>query len=229
MSEQILQARGIKKYYSRGSETVKALNSVDFAINAGEFVAIVGPSGSGKTTLMNMISCLDTPSEGSLIVGDEDVSNLNEDQLIHVRRGTLGFIFQQFYLIPTLTVEENIALPLVFAKEKIDKVKLERAMQRVGLLNKKGAPVRNLSGGDKQRVAIARALVQDPKLIIADEPTGKLEGEMGETIIAIFEELAKEGMAIFMATHNLDLANRAQRIIHLQDGVIVPKEESLLY
>lgn len=229
MSGEILQARGIKKYYSRGSETVKALDGVDFEINAGEFVAIVGPSGSGKTTLMNMISCLDSPSEGSLIVGDEDVSSLNEDQLIHVRRGTLGFIFQQFYLIPTLTVEENIALPLVFAKEKVDNVKLEKAMKRVGLLNKKGAPVRNLSGGDKQRVAIARALVQDPKLIIADEPTGKLEGEMGETIIAIFEELAKEGMAIFMATHNLELAERAQRIIHLQDGIIVPKEESLLY
>lgn len=229
MSVQILQARGIKKYYTRGSETVKALDGVDFEINSGEFVAIVGPSGSGKTTLMNMISCLDSPSEGSLIVGKEDVSRLNEDQLIHVRRGTLGFIFQQFYLIPTLTVEENIALPLVFAKQKVEKLKLEKAMRRVGLENKKDAPVKNLSGGDKQRVAIARALVQDPKLIIADEPTGKLEGEMGETIISIFEELANEGMAIFMATHNLDLAARAQRIIHLQDGVIVPKSESLLY
>lgn len=229
MSDVILHADGIKKYYTRGSETVKALDGVDFKIKSGEFVAIVGPSGSGKTTLMNMISCLDSPTSGSLFVDDTDVTGLKEDQLIKVRRATLGFIFQQFYLIPTLTVEENIALPLVFAKDKIEKNKILAAIKRVGLDEKVDIPVSNLSGGDKQRVAIARALVQKPKLIIADEPTGKLEDEMGNVIISIFEELASEGMAIFMATHNLDLAERAQRIIHLQDGLIVPKEESLLY
>lgn len=229
MSDVILEANSIKKYYTRGVETVKALDGVDFEICAGEFVAIVGPSGSGKTTLMNMISCLDSPSDGQLVVGGEDVSGHSEDELIHVRRGTLGFIFQQFYLIPTLSVRENIELPLVFAKEKIVDSQIEKASKRVGLGEKLDTPVSNLSGGDKQRVAIARALVQSPKLIIADEPTGKLEDEMGNAIISIFEELASEGVAIFMATHNLDLAQRAHRIIHLQDGKIVPKEESLLY
>ncbi len=227
--ETIIEARGLKKYYNRGSETVKALDGVDFAIRSGEIVSIVGPSGSGKTTLMNLISCLDTASDGSLFIAKQDVTEFKEKQLIKIRRENIGFIFQKFYLIPTLTVKENIELPLIFANVAISTSKTKKMIDLVGLQGKENSAVNMLSGGDKQRVAIARALMNDPQIIIADEPTGKLETQVRDSILNIFQELSKKGLAIFIATHDLDLAEKTQRIIHLQDGKIIPKEESSLY
>jgi len=225
----IIEARGLKKYYNRGSETVKALDGVDFAIRSGEIVSIVGPSGSGKTTLMNLISCLDTASDGSLFIAKQDVTEFKEKQLIKIRRENIGFIFQKFYLIPTLTVKENIELPLIFANIAISASKTQKMINLVGLQGKENSAVNMLSGGDKQRVAIARAMMNDPQIIIADEPTGKLETQVRDSILNIFQELSKKGLAVFIATHDLDLAEKTQRIIHLQDGQIIPKEESSLY
>ncbi|MEW6087528.1 MAG: ABC transporter ATP-binding protein [bacterium] len=225
----VLEAKSLKKYYTRGSETVKALDGVDFSIKKGEIVSIVGPSGSGKTTLMNLISCLDTATSGTLDVGGEDVTHFNESQLINVRRNYLGFIFQQFYLIPNLFAVENVELPLVFAKKPIEKEKIYKVIEDVGLKGRENIPAYMLSGGDKQRMAIARALINDPKLLIADEPTGKLELKVRDQLLVLFNQLAKKGIAIFIATHDLELAGMTQRIIHLQDGKIIPKEESSLY
>jgi putative ABC transport system ATP-binding protein len=225
----VLEAKELKKYYTRGSETVKALDGVDFAIHSGEIVSIVGPSGSGKTTLMNLISCLDTPTSGTLGIGGQDVTYFNESQLINIRRKYIGFIFQKFYLIPNLYAVENVELPLIFAKKPIDKDKIYKVIETVGLKGRERIPAYMLSGGDKQRVAIARALINDPQVLIADEPTGKLELKVRDQLLEIFKQLAQNGIAIFIATHDLELADLTQRIIHLQDGKIIPKEQSSLY
>jgi ABC-type lipoprotein export system ATPase subunit len=225
----ILEARGLKKYYLRGEEIVKALDGVDFEIRAGEIISIVGPSGSGKTTLMNLISCLDKATSGTLKIGDIDVTNVGEKELIQIRRQNIGFIFQQFYLIPTLTARENVELPLIFCKKKVDEAKVSDLLETVGLKGKGRIQAKHLSGGDKQRIGIARALVNDPKLLIADEPTGKLETKVRNELLKLFVELSKSEIAIFIATHDLELAQATQKIIHLQDGKVVPKEESTLY
>ncbi len=225
----VLEAKNLKKYYTRGSETVKALDSVDFAIRGGEIVSIVGPSGSGKTTLMNLISCLDTPTSGELIIGGQDVTHFKESQLINIRRKYIGFIFQQFYLIPNLFAVENVELPLIFAKKPIDKDKIYSVIETVGLKGRERIPAYMLSGGDKQRIAIARSLINEPQLLIADEPTGKLEIKVRDQLVELFRQLSKKGISIFIATHDLELAAKTERIIHLQDGKIIPKEQSSLY
>jgi putative ABC transport system ATP-binding protein len=225
----ILEAKSLKKYYQRGSEIVKALDGVDFKIMEREIVSIVGPSGSGKTTLMHLIGCLDKASAGSLKISDNEVASLKENDLIKIRRENIGFVFQRFYLIPTLTVRENIELPLIFAKKSVNEKKLSVLLEEVGLKGKERIQVKYLSGGDKQRTGIARALVNDPKILIADEPTGKLETEVRGQIIELFKSLSEKGLAICIATHDLELAEATQKIIHLQDGKIVPKEKSDLY
>jgi putative ABC transport system ATP-binding protein len=225
----VLEAKNLKKYYHRGSEIVRALDGVDFKIKESEIVSIVGPSGSGKTTLMNLIGCLDNATAGTLKIGNTDVTPLGENDLIKIRRENIGFVFQRFYLIPTLTVRENIELPLIFAKKAINQKKLSNLLEEVGLKNKEKIQIKYLSGGDKQRTGIARALVNEPKLLIADEPTGKLEKKVKGQILEIFKKLSKKGLAIFIATHDLELAQATQRIIHLQDGKIIPKEKSDLY
>ncbi len=225
----ILETKNLKKYYHRGPEVVKALDGVNFLIREKEIVSIVGPSGSGKTTLMNLISCLDSATAGNLIINNTDVTTLREAGLIKIRRENIGFIFQRFYLIPTLTVRENIELPMLFAKKSINLEKILVLLREVNLIDKQGTLARHLSGGDKQRVGIARALINEPKLIIADEPTGKLETNAGAQILKLFKKLSEKGLAIFIATHDLELAQATQRIIHLQDGMIIPKEESDLY
>ena len=225
----ILEAKSLKKYYQRGSEIVRALDGVDFKIMEREIVSIVGPSGSGKTTLMNLISCLDKVTTGSLKIGNTDVTSFEENDLIKIRRENVGFVFQRFYLIPTLTVRENIELPLIFAKKSINEKKLSVLLEEVGLKGKERIQIKYLSGGDKQRTGIARALVNDPKILIADEPTGKLETEVRGQILELFKSLSEKGLAIVIATHDLELAQATQRIIHLQDGKIVPKEKSDLY
>ena len=225
----ILEAVNLKKYYHRGSEIVKALDGVELKIEESEIVSIVGPSGSGKTTLMNLISCLDKVTAGSLKIGNTDVTSFEENDLIKIRRENIGFVFQRFYLIPTLTVRENVELPLIFAKKNINAKNIFDLLKEVNLEDKEGVQVKFLSGGDKQRTGIARALVNNPRILIADEPTGKLETEVKGQILELFKSLSEKGLAICIATHDLELAQATKRIIHLQDGKIVPKEKSDLY
>ena len=180
MSEAIMTARGIKRHYVRGSETVKALDGVDLDIHSGEMVSILGPSGSGKTTLINLLSCLDAPTAGTLTVAGKSVAGLSEDELVEVRRGVLGFVFQQFHLLPTLTVTENVELPLTFLGLRPERKKTEEILAMVGLSDRAGHRPQELSGGQMQRVAIARALIAEPRVLIADEPTGNLDKATGE-------------------------------------------------
>jgi putative ABC transport system ATP-binding protein len=222
MSDVIIEGRNLKRYYHRGSETVKALDGVDIAIRAGEIVAILGPSGSGKTTLINLLSCLDAPTEGDLTVAGRSVAGLSEEELVEVRRGILGFVFQNFSLIPTLTVTENVELPLMFLGRRPDPARTREILALVGLSDRAGHLPRELSGGQMQRVAIARALIVEPKILVADEPTGNLDKATGESIVALFKQLAAEkNIAILLTTHNLALTAAADRVITLEDGRIV--------
>src|SRR5436190_12631582 len=222
MREILIEARGLKRYYHRGSETVKALDGVDLTIRAGEIVSILGPSGSGKTTLINLLSCLDAPTEGTLLVAGQPVAGLAEDELVEIRRGILGFVFQNFSLIPTLTVAENVELPLMFLGRRADPARTREILDTVGLAGRASHLPRELSGGQMQRVAIARALIVDPRILIADEPTGNLDKATGESIIALFKRLAREqGIAVILTTHNLAFGHQADRVITLEDGRIV--------
>lgn len=225
MNDFIIEAHGLKRYYQRGSETVKALDGVDIAIRPGEIVSILGPSGSGKTTLINVLSCLDKPTEGSLVVAGKSVAGLSEEELVEVRRGVLGFVFQQFSLLPTLTVTENVELPLLFLGLRADPQRTKEVLEAVGLTERASHLPRELSGGQMQRVAIARALVAGPRILVADEPTGNLDRGTGESIIALFKRLAaEEGLAILLTTHNTAFGAEADRSITLQDGRIVSEE-----
>lgn len=222
MNDILIEASGLKRYYHRGSETVKALDGVDVTIRAGEIVAILGPSGSGKTTLINLLSCLDAPTEGALTVAGRNVAGLSEGELVEIRRGILGFVFQNFSLIPTLTVTENVELPLMFLGRRRDPARTREVLALVGLSDRAGHLPRELSGGQMQRVAIARALIVDPKILVADEPTGNLDKATGESIVALFKQLAAEKqIAILLTTHNLALTAEADRVITLEDGRIV--------
>jgi putative ABC transport system ATP-binding protein len=225
MNDVLIRAHGLKRYYRRGSETVKALDGVDLCINAGEMVAIVGPSGSGKTTLLNLLSGLDAPTEGTLEIGGRPVAGLSEDQLVEIRRGMLGFVFQQFSLLPTLTVTENVELPLLFLGRKADPRRTAEVLRLVGLEERAGHLPRELSGGQMQRVAIARALIVEPRILVADEPTGNLDKTAGESIVALFRKLAAGGLAIVLTTHNLAFAREADRAITIEDGRIVREEQ----
>jgi putative ABC transport system ATP-binding protein len=216
-----IYGEGLTRIFQRGSEKLYALKGVDFRISPGEIVSIVGRSGSGKTTLLNMVGCLDTLSEGTLYIGETEVSKLKEKDLIKVRRENIGFVFQLFYLIPTLTAYENALLPLLFARRLDKKSKVKEIFQKVGLGERLNMLPSELDGGDMQRIAIARALVNDPKIILADEPTGRLESRSKEKIFGLFKKLAEDGLAIIIATHDLGLASRADRMIRLKDGMVV--------
>ena len=211
----------LTRIFQRGSEKLYALKGVDFQISPGEIVSIVGRSGSGKTTLLNMIGCLDTLSEGTLYIGNTEVSRLKEKDLIKVRRENIGFVFQLFYLIPTLTAYENALLPLLFARRLDKKEKVKEIFQKVGLGERLNMLPSELDGGDMQRIAIARSLVNEPRIILADEPTGRLESRSKEKIFGLFKKLAEDGLAIIIATHDLGLASRADRMIRLKDGMVV--------
>ena len=221
----IIRGRGLKRYYRRGIEIVKALDGVDLEIFPGEMVAILGPSGSGKTTLVNLLSCLDVPTEGTLVLDGKTVGDLSEDQLAHIRRGLLGFIFQKFHLIPTLTVTENVELPLMFLKRVADPEATRAVLKAVGLEDRAGHLPKELSGGQMQRVAIARALITRPKILIADEPTGNLDKTNGEAIFHLFRKLcAEQGLTLIITTHNLAFGYQADRVITLEDGKILKEE-----
>ncbi len=219
----LLVASDLWRSYHRGSETIHALAGLNLALEPGEIVSIVGRSGSGKTTLLNQIGCLDRPSRGSLKIAGTEVTGLAETELVRFRRDHIGFIFQLFYLIPTLTVEENIRLPLVFARRK-DEQRVTELIDRVGLEKSRRALPRQLDGGDMQRVAIARALVNRPRILLADEPTGRLEKKSRAAVLGIFKELAQDGLGIIMATHDPELARDADRKIELSDGRVVGEE-----
>ena len=221
-NEILISGRNLRRHYRRGSETVRALDGVDVDVRAGESVCILGPSGSGKTTLVNLLSALDAPTSGELMIGGRRVDGLSERELVDVRRGLLGYVFQQFHLIPTLTVAENVALPLLFLGRKADPAELARVLAAVGLSDRSGHLPRELSGGQMQRVAIGRALAVKPRVLIADEPTGNLDRHTGEAIFDLFQQTVREdGVALVLTTHNLALAARCDRTLTLADGKIV--------
>jgi len=222
VSESIIQITGVKKIYDLGRAKVHALDGVDLRIYENDYVAIMGPSGSGKSTLMNMLGCLDTPSEGQYYFGGEDVAKMDDDSLADIRNRRIGFVFQSFNLLPRATILRNVELPLVYAglakKERAERAKT--ALEQVGLADRIEHRPNELSGGQRQRVAIARALVTDPSIILADEPTGNLDSKTGEEIMQLFEGLYEKGNTIILVTHEEYIAQHARRLVRLRDGLI---------
>lgn len=216
----IIEATGIVRTYRRGREVVFALQGVDLVIEAGEFVTIVGPSGAGKTALMNILGCLDVPTSGSLIIDGVRVTGMKERDLVRIRREQIGFVFQQFFLIPTLTVTENIGLPLLFSGRPYDRQRIHTIIDRVGLSHRADHLPSELSGGEMQRVAIGRAIVNSPRILLADEPTGNLDSQTASGIYRLFEELAGQGLTLVVVTHSMGLAKKSGRIITIRDGCV---------
>ena len=216
----MIQLNKVEKIYRRGAETVRALRGVDLAIQCGEFAAVTGPSGAGKTTLLHILGCLDTPVSGEVLFDGVRVDGMTDKELTLLRREKIGFIFQQFYLIPGLSVADNIALPLLFRKKKPDKDRIEALARMVGLEKRTRHVPAALSGGEMQRTAIARALVNQPEILLADEPTGNLDSANSERIFDILQGLHQNGLTVLMITHNEDLAARAGRIIRIKDGMV---------
>jgi len=230
MNNTIIKSEKLTKIYKLYAEEVGAVRGVDLEIESGDFISIMGPSGSGKTTLLDMIGCLDSISSGKLEVLGKDVSRVKESKLVNMRRGDIGFIFQEFLLIPTLTALENVELPLFFSRLSKEKNKSIQLLEKLGLGHRINHLPKQMSGGERQRVAIARALVTSPKLLLADEPTGNLDTKSAQEIFSIFRQLNKEeGLTIIVATHNQALGSQANHIIYIQDGKIIPKEKSSLY
>jgi len=221
----ILEASGLTKTYRRGREEIHALKEVDFRVEEGEFVSIIGPSGSGKTALLNILGCLDTPTVGRVWLNGIETSNLRERELVRIRRDNIGFVFQQFYLIPTLSARENIELPLLFSRKEEEKGRIEEILEMVGLGDRGDHLPGQLSGGEMQRVAVGRALINDPKIVLADEPTGNLDSATSNRIFDLFRDLNRQGLTLVIVTHNTDLANEAQKMYTLRDGQIVGGEE----
>ena len=220
----LIDIRDVTKTYEMGAETiVHALDGVSLSIEAGDYVAIMGPSGSGKSTLMNLIGCLDTPSTGSYVLKGREISAMNDDELAQIRNKEIGFIFQTFNLLPRADAVQNVELPLVYSglARKERKARAEKALDAVGLGTRKHHRPNELSGGQRQRVAIARALVNDPSILLADEPTGNLDSKTGEEILALMDDLHRGGNTIILVTHEDELAQHASRVVRLRDGKIV--------
>lgn len=219
----MIELKDIYKIYGEGDSEVRALDGVGFKVNKGEFVAIVGQSGSGKSTCMNIIGCLDVPTSGTYLLNGIDVSTMKEDELAEIRNKTLGFVFQQYNLIAKVNILENIELPLIYAgvaeDERLKRAK--EALEKVGLGGRGKHLPSQLSGGQQQRVSIARALVNNPSVILADEPTGALDSKTGREILDLLKKLNEEGNTIVLITHDLGIAEEAKRIIRIQDGKII--------
>ena len=218
----IIETNDISKRYVMGSEVIQALKSVTISVNKGEYVAFMGPSGSGKSTLMNIIGCLDTPSTGRYILNNKDVSDMTESELAEIRNKEIGFVFQTFNLLPRMSSLDNVALPLIYAglskSDRTEKAML--SLKNVGLENRAGHKPNELSGGQRQRVAIARALVNDPSILLADEPTGNLDSKTSYEIMDLFDQLYSKGNTIVMVTHEEDIAHYAHRVVRLRDGLV---------
>ena len=217
----VIELNAVTKSYQRGSETIRAVNDLTLSVAPGEFVAIVGPSGSGKTTLLNLIGCVDKPDGGTLRIDGEETSGLNEAGLTKIRARKIGFVFQQFFLLPTLTALENVQLPAVFQRNGDCAKRAAQLLERVGLSQRIHHLPKELSGGEMQRVAIARALINEPKILLADEPTGNLDSQNAEAILKIFRELNASGLTVLIVTHNAELARQAGRVVSLRDGRLV--------
>ena len=218
----MIQVKDVHKSYDLGETFVHALRGVSFSIEEGEFVSIMGPSGSGKSTLMNIVGCLDTPSEGTYLLKDRNVGNLDEEQLAGIRNEEIGFLFQKFQLLPRSSALENVALPLKYASVKQSErlIRAEKVLAKVGLTNRLTHKPTELSGGEQQRVAIARALVNSPSILFADEPTGNLDSKTGDQVLDIFRDLNKRGQTIVVITHEREVAKQSQRTITIKDGEI---------
>lgn len=220
--QRVIDIQDVKKSYQMGEQVVHALRGVTLNIKRNEYVALMGPSGSGKSTLMNMLGCLDTPSSGLYLLNDQNVSTLIDDELAEIRNKEIGFVFQTFNLIPRLSSLENVALPLVYSgmKKSARLAKAQKVLESVGLGDRVHHKPNELSGGQRQRVAVARALVNDPSIILADEPTGNLDSKTSIEIMALFEEIHNNGNTVILVTHEPDIAEHAHRIIRLKDGEI---------
>lgn len=221
----VLKTEALKKYYGKGPNTVKALDGVDLAIQEGEFVAVVGTSGSGKSTLLHMLGGLDTPTSGKVIVGGKDISGLTDEQLTIFRRRNVGFVFQNYNLVPILNVYENIVLPIELDGNAVDESFVENIIETLGLSEKKNNLPNNLSGGQQQRVAIARALATKPSILLADEPTGNLDSKTSQDVLGILKVTStKFHQTMVMITHNEQIAQLADRVIRIEDGRIAATE-----
>jgi len=225
----MIQAIDIKKSYRVGEVKVEALRGVSLRIRKGEFVSITGPSGSGKSTLMHILGCLDRPTSGKLFLDDGEVGKLNDNALAEVRNKKIGFVFQQFNLLPRATALHNVELPLIYAgvrmRERMERAKI--ALEKVGLSHRLYHRPNELSGGERQRVAIARAVVNNPPLILADEPTGNLDSKAGQGIMELFQKLHEEGHTLIVVTHERYVAEFSERIIHIRDGLLEKEEETV--
>lgn len=218
----VIKIRGIKRDFPLGQEIVKVLKGIDLDIEQGEYVALMGPSGSGKSTLMNLLGCLDTPTDGTYVLNGQDVSNLTDDELADIRNKEIGFVFQTFNLLPRTTALENVALPMIYAGASKSQ-RSERASEvltDVGLADRMDHKPNQLSGGQRQRVAVGRALVNKPSIILADEPTGNLDSKTSLEIMNLFDEIHANGNTVILVTHEEDIAEHAHRVIRLKDGMV---------
>lgn len=222
MPDKIIEIKGLKREFAVGSEIVKALKGVDVSVMKNEYLAMMGPSGSGKSTLMNLLGCLDTPTAGAYSLNGTNVSSLKDDDLAEIRNKEIGFIFQTFNLLPRLTALENVSLPLVYAGYNSEdrKIKAQVVLEKVGLGDRMDHRPNQLSGGQRQRVAVARALVNDPSIILADEPTGNLDSKTSLDIMRLFEEIHEMGNTLIVVTHEEEVASHAHRILRLKDGMV---------
>ena len=223
----LIKLENVHKIYRLEGGEVPAINGISLDINQGDFVALIGPSGSGKSTAMNLVGCLDTASKGNIFLGKHNIQDLSESDLAQVRGKQIGFIFQTFNLIPSLHALDNVALPMMFqgASRKVRTTKAQQLLEQVGLANRMYHLPNQLSGGQRQRVAIARALVNDPEIILADEPTGNLDTKTGDEIMKMLQDLNQQGKTIILVTHNPDLTKLANKVIRLKDGKIVENDK----
>ena len=222
----VIRFEDVRKIYRLGESEVPAINGISFSVNKGDFVALIGPSGSGKSTAMHLVGCLDTATAGAIYLGDQNTYELSESDLAQIRGKKIGFVFQTFNLVPSLTALENVALPMVFCRipryQRLQKAR--QLLEQVGLGSRLQHHPNELSGGQRQRVAIARALVNDPDIILADEPTGNLDTKTGNEIIHLLHDLHQQGKTIILVTHNPELTKKATKVIQLRDGLIVKEK-----